>query len=75
MKRRYGLDDVHSQIAIARRMLSRNGLDGGVGGHVCVRVPGEDAFWMTPYQYFDETVPEFLKRSHLPAHVSTGHLR
>ena len=50
------------QIAAARRMLYRAGLDSQVGGHVSLRVPGEAAFWVTPFQYFDETLPEHVSK-------------
>ena len=50
------------QIAIARRMLHRHGLDSQIGGHVSLRVPGEDAFYVTPFQYFDECLPEHVSK-------------
>ena len=34
--------DPRFQIAAARRILHREGLDSQVGGHVSLRVPGED---------------------------------
>lgn len=43
-------------------MLYRAGLDSQIGGHVSLRVPGEDAFWVTPFQYFDETLPEHVSK-------------
>ena len=49
--------DPRFRIAAARRILYREGLDSQIGGHVSMRVPGEDAFYVTPYQYFDETLP------------------
>jgi L-fuculose-phosphate aldolase len=49
--------DVRFRIAAARRMLARNGCESYVAGHVSVRTPGEDAFWISPFEYFDETVP------------------
>lgn len=52
----------HWRIAAARRMLYRAGLDSQIGGHVSLRVPGEDAFWVTPFQYFDETLPEHVSK-------------
>ena len=56
------LDDPKFRIAAARRMLHREGLDSQIGGHVSLRVPGENAFWVTPYQYFDETLPEHVSK-------------
>jgi L-fuculose-phosphate aldolase len=54
------IDDVRFKIAAARRMLYREGVDSQTAGHVSVRVPGQDAFWATPFQYFDETLPEHV---------------
>ena len=58
----HGEGSPHFQIAAARRMLFRAGLDSQVGGHVSLRVPGEEAFWVTPFQYFDETLPEHVSK-------------
>ncbi len=38
-------------------MLYRGGCDSGIAGHVSVRVPDQNAFWITPFGYFDETLP------------------
>ncbi|MFI6451839.1 class II aldolase/adducin family protein [Streptosporangium amethystogenes] len=54
--------DPRFQISAARRILHREGLDSQVGGHVSLRVPGEDAFLVTPFQYFDETLPEHVSK-------------
>jgi L-fuculose-phosphate aldolase len=54
--------DPRFQIAAARRILHREGLDSQVGGHVSLRVPGEEAFLVTPFQYFDETLPEHVSK-------------
>lgn len=51
------IDDAPFKIAAARRMMYREGVDSQTAGHVTVRVPGKDAFWATPFQYFDETMP------------------
>jgi L-fuculose-phosphate aldolase len=56
------IESPHFRIAAARRMLYRAGLDSQIGGHVSLRVPGEDAFWVTPFQYFDETLPEHVSK-------------
>jgi L-fuculose-phosphate aldolase len=52
------VDDIRFRIAASRRMLFREGCDSGVAGHVSARATGEDAFWVTPFEYFDETLPE-----------------
>lgn len=50
--------DQRFMVAASRRMLYRNGLDSDIGGHVSVRDVNEpDSFWITPMQYFDETLP------------------
>jgi L-fuculose-phosphate aldolase len=54
--------DMKFRIAVARRMLYRHGLDSQIGGHVSLRVPGEDAFYVTPFQYFDECLPEHVSK-------------
>ena len=51
-------DDPRFRIAAARRMLARADCDSGVAGHVSERVDGEDAFWVSPFGYFDETTPD-----------------
>jgi L-fuculose-phosphate aldolase len=53
-------EDVRFKIAAARRMMYREGVDSQTAGHVSVRVPGEDAFWATPFEYFDETMPDHV---------------
>lgn len=55
-------DDPVWHIAAARRILQREGLDSQVGGHVSLRVPREDAYWVTPFQYFDETLPQHVSK-------------
>ena len=55
-------EDPRFLIAASRRILYREGLDSQTGGHVSMRAAGEDAFWMTPRQYFDETRPEHVAK-------------
>lgn len=50
-------DDVRFKIAAARRILYREGCDSQAAGQVTVRVPGQDAFWTTLVEEFDETLP------------------
>ena len=54
--------DMKRRIAIARRMLHRHGLNSQIGGHVSLRVPHESAFYVTPFQYFDECLPEHVSK-------------
>ena len=53
-----GRDDIRFRIAAARRILYREGCDSNVGGHVSARADGEDAFWVTGFEYFDQTTPD-----------------
>ena len=49
------------QVAAARRMLARNGCESRVAGHVSVRAPDrDDAMWVSPFGYFDETLPSHV---------------
>jgi L-fuculose-phosphate aldolase len=52
------VSDIRFRIAASRRMLYREGCDSNVGGHVSARVDGEDAFWVTGFEYFDQTTPD-----------------
>lgn len=47
-------------IAASRRMLARAGCESRVAGHVSMRADGEDAFWVSPFGYFDETTPDMV---------------
>jgi L-fuculose-phosphate aldolase len=51
------------QIALARRILAREGCESATAGQVSVRAPGEDAFWVSPFEYFDESLPERVVKS------------
>ncbi|HZP31052.1 MAG TPA: class II aldolase/adducin family protein [Acidimicrobiia bacterium] len=53
-------DDPRFKVAAARRILARNGCESRVAGHVSMRAEGEDAFWVTPFEYFDETLPDHV---------------
>ena len=53
-------ENVRFKIAAARRMMYREGVDSQTAGHVSVRAPDEDAFWATPWEYFDETMPDHV---------------
>jgi L-fuculose-phosphate aldolase len=56
-------DQVRFEIAMARRILARETCESNVAGHVSVRAQGEDAFWVSPFEYFDETEPERVIKS------------
>lgn len=65
-------DQVRFEIAMARRILAREGCESAVAGHVSVRCPGEDAFWVSPFEYFDETMPERVIKSSLDLELIEG---
>jgi L-fuculose-phosphate aldolase len=50
-------DDIRFRIAAGRRMLFREGCDSNVGGHVSARAAEGDGFWVTGFEYLDETLP------------------
>jgi L-fuculose-phosphate aldolase len=52
------VDDPRFAVAAARRMLHRAGCESLVAGHVSQRDKGGETFWVTPFQYFDETLPD-----------------
>ncbi len=60
------------EIAMARRILAREGCESAVAGHVSVRATGEDAFWVSPFEYFDETVPERVIKSSFDLELLEG---
>jgi len=59
-------------VATARRILAVNGCESLVGGHVSLRSHGEDAFYVSPFQYFDETRPEDVAKLSLDLDVLEG---
>ena len=50
--------EVRFRIAAARRILYREGCDSNVGGHVSARAAGAGTFWVTGFEYFDQTTPQ-----------------
>jgi L-fuculose-phosphate aldolase len=54
--------DIRFRIAAARRILYREGCDSNVGGHVSARAVGDDSFWVTGFEYFDQTTPDRVCR-------------
>ncbi len=52
-------DDPRFLVSAARRILYREGCDSAVAGHVSMRADDrDDAFWISPFEYFDETTPD-----------------
>lgn len=68
------MDDIRFRIAAARRMLSREGCDSNIGGHVSARAPNEDAFWATGFEYFDQTTPDRVAKLDFSLRVVEGEL-
>lgn len=57
------MDDTHPggerwKIAAARRLLYRHGCDSGIAGQVSSRSADGRGFWITPFEFFDETTPD-----------------
>ncbi len=67
-------DDIRFKIAAARRMLFREGCDSDIGGHVSARAAGEDAFWATGFEYFDQTMPDRVAKLDHELNVVVGEL-
>ena len=66
------VDDIRFKIAAARRMLARNGCESRVAGHVSARAEGEDAFYVSPFEYFDETLPDRVVKVSMDLEVLEG---
>jgi L-fuculose-phosphate aldolase len=64
--------DVRWRIAAARRLLYRHGCDSGIAGHVSQRAEDGSSFWVTPFEFFDETVPESVVRLSLDLELLEG---
>jgi L-fuculose-phosphate aldolase len=54
------IDDPQLRIAVARRILARNGCESLVAGHVSERSTDGAGFWVSPFGYFQETTPEMV---------------
>lgn len=69
------VDDIQFRIAAARRMLYRLGCDSNVGGHVSARADDAlDAFWVTGFEYFDQTTPDGVAKLGFDLRVLQGEL-
>lgn len=65
------VDTAAFRIAAARRILANEGCESMVAGHVSER-SGPDAFWISPFEYFDETLPERIIEVGFDMVVRTG---
>jgi L-fuculose-phosphate aldolase len=69
LPRQHRESDPQFLLAAARRMLHNAGAESQVGGQVSLRAAGEDAFYVTPAQYFDETLPSDVMKLDLDLKV------
>ncbi|MCB0993727.1 MAG: class II aldolase/adducin family protein [Acidimicrobiales bacterium] len=61
------------RVAAARRILAREGCESRVAGHVSVRAPDRaDAMWVSPFGYFDETLPSHVIKTTLDLDLLEG---
>jgi L-fuculose-phosphate aldolase len=65
-------NDIRFKIAASRRILARNHCESAVAGHVSARAEGEDAFWVSPFEYFDETLPDRVVKSNFDLQLLEG---
>jgi L-fuculose-phosphate aldolase len=56
------IDDIRFRIAAGRRILYREGCDSNVGGHVSARAEEGDGFWVTGFEYLDQTLPQAVAK-------------
>jgi len=66
------VDDIRFKLAASRRILANNGCESRVAGHVSARAEGEDAFFVTPFEYFDETLPDRIVKVSFDLQVLEG---
>ncbi len=67
------IDHPAFEVAAARRMLARGGCESRVAGQVALRDPARtDAFWISPWGYFDETLPEHVVQVNMALEVLQG---
>jgi L-fuculose-phosphate aldolase len=67
------IDDLQFRISAARRILYREGCDSAVAGHVSARADDrDDAFWISPFEYFDETTPDRIVKMSLDLELLEG---
>ena len=61
------------RVAAARRMLARGGCESRVAGQVALRDPDRaETMWISPWGYFDETLPEHVVHVSLDLEVLDG---
>ncbi|MCD9622957.1 class II aldolase/adducin family protein [Rhabdothermincola salaria] len=67
------IDDIRFRIAAGRRILYREGCDSNVGGHVSARAEEDDGFWVTGFEYLDQTVPDGVVKLDFDLNPLVGH--
>ena len=66
-------DQMRLDIACACRILANEGLDDGLAGHISLRIPGTEEFWVTPWGlYFDEMTAADIVRIDAAGKVLEG---
>ena len=66
-------DQIRLDIACACRILANEGMDDGLAGHISVRIPGTEEFWITPWGlYFDEMTASEIVRIDATGKVLEG---
>jgi L-fuculose-phosphate aldolase len=67
------VEDVRFKVAAARRILAEAGCESGVGGHVTARAEDHpDTFWTSPFEFFDEALPETVIKCDFALRVLEG---
>jgi ribulose-5-phosphate 4-epimerase/fuculose-1-phosphate aldolase len=66
-------DQLRQDIACACRVLANEGLDDGLAGHISMRLPGTEEFWVTPWGlYFEEMTASDIVRIDAAGKVLEG---
>ena len=66
------VDDIRFKIAAARRILAATAARAGSPGTSSARAEGEDAFYVSPFEYFDETLPDRIVKVSMDLDVLEG---
>ena len=61
------------QVSASRRMLARAGCESRVAGQVALRDPSDpELFWISPWGYFDETLPSHVVKANFDLKLVEG---
>lgn len=72
---RFSQDSPQFAAAVARRILASEGCSSYAQGHVSIRAEDGESFWITPWQYQDETLPDDLVRVDFSGNRIEGSLK